>query len=257
MLGSITFLPTLLQVANGVSASAAGILLAPQVLGLLGASVLAGQIVSRTGRYRFLPIVGTLIAATGMLALSTLGTDTTHLQSSVSMAIFGCGIGLTLPVIVVATQNESPVEHLGVATATVNFFRAVGSSIGVAIFGALYTSQLVSALGPGVADDATPEGLRSLSPALQREVADEVADAITSVFRWGVPILLVAFVLAWFMREVPLRTTVGDAAALELAMGEEAALGIVDPAFTPDAFEHPLGGEPDAAADAALDRGVR
>ena len=212
MLGTITFLPTFLQIANGVSASSAGILLAPQALGILGASVLAGQILTRTGHYRFLPIGGTFVAATGMFLLSTLGTDTSRLQSSLYMVVFGIGIGFTLPVIIVATQNEAPVEHLGAATATVNFFRAVGSSIGVAIFGALYTSQLVSALGTTGAEDATPEGMKTLSPALQHETATAVADAITHVFRWGVPILLVAFVLAWFIREVPLRTSSGTVA---------------------------------------------
>jgi EmrB/QacA subfamily drug resistance transporter len=248
MFGTIAYLPTFLQLGGGTSASSAGLLLAPQMVGTMTATVISGQILTRTGRYRALPIVGTAVAAIGMVALSTLEPSTSRLASSAYMFVFGVGIGLTLQVLVVAVQNEAPNEHLGVATSTVNFFRAVGGSVGVALFGALYTSQVTDVLGAGATDRITPEALQAMPPDAARAASTAVADAIPSVFLFAVPALLVAFVLAWFLREVPLRTDSGDArrgARSDLEAVEDALLVYADPAFTPD---HTRGRRVDAGA---------
>jgi predicted MFS family arabinose efflux permease len=134
MFGSITYLPTFLQVANGASASNSGLLLVPIMGGLLAASIIAGRISTRTGRYRRFPVIGMGVTVVGML-LSTLGTGSSRWESGLYMALLGAGIGMVMQIIILATQNEAPVADLGVATSTVTFFRAVGGSVGVALFG--------------------------------------------------------------------------------------------------------------------------
>jgi hypothetical protein len=168
------------------------------------------------------------------------------------MFVLGSGIGLMLQTLVVATQNEAPVAHLGVATSTISFFRAIGGSVGVALFGSLFASRVTSLLGvDGI--DVTPQTVRSLSPSEQQATAEAFADAITHVFAYAVPVLLVAFVLAWFVRETPLRTASGDARrihAMEIEFGEDALMAYADPAFVPDDLE-PL--EPREPRPAAVD----
>lgn len=211
MYGAITYLPTLLQVANGASASDSGLLLVPLMLGLLGASTLAGQIITRTGRYRLFPVVGTALAALGMFLLSTLGTGSSRAESGLYMVMLGVGLGFTMQVMVLATQNETPADDVGVATATVTFFRTVGGSIGVALLGALFTSRLTHLLGSAAPRSMTPEQIAHLPADQRAHVAAAFADAITGVFAYGVPLLVVAFLLALLLREVPLRTQSGQA----------------------------------------------
>lgn len=211
MYGAITYLPTLLQVANGASASDSGILLVPLMLGLLGASTLTGQIVTRTGRYRVFPIIGTAAAAFGMFLLSTLDPGSTRLESSLYMVLLGAGIGCTLQVLILATQNETPAEYLGVATSTVTFFRTVGGSIGVALFGALFANRLTHLLGSAAPTGMTPAQIARLPAGERAQLATAVADAITGVFAYGVPLLVVGFLVARLLRELPLRTQSGDA----------------------------------------------
>jgi EmrB/QacA subfamily drug resistance transporter len=235
MFGTVTYLPTFLQIANGASAANAGLLLVPQLLGTMGASVIAGQIVSRTGRYRVFPILGSAVAAAGMYLLSTMSTDSSRLHSGVAMAVLGFGIGMTLQTLVVATQNEAPVEHLGVATSTISFFRAVGGSIGVALFGSLFTSRVTDLLGDA-ALQVTPQTLARMTPAQAQETATAFAEAVTQVFTFAVPFLLFAFALGWFVREQPLRTTSGGVRSLvtDLEFAEDAVIAYADPAFVPE-----------------------
>jgi EmrB/QacA subfamily drug resistance transporter len=210
LFGTITYLPTFLQVANGASASNSGLLIVPVMAGLLTASIGAGQVITRTGRYRIFPTVGMAIATVGMFLLSTLGTDSPRWESALYMAILGVGIGFTMQIIVLATQNEAPVADLGVATSTVTFFRAVGGSLGVALFGALFSSRLTDLLGGRAPTGLTPEEIAQL-PAVERaDMASAFADAITGVFRLAVPVLLAGFVITWFLKEVPLRTYTDD-----------------------------------------------
>ena len=217
MFGSISFLPLFLQVVGGVSATNSGLLLVPYMLGMLGASVCAGQIVTRTGKYRVLPVTGTGIAVLGLALLSTMDSSTTRLQSGVYMTILGIGLGLSMQVLVLATQNSVKVSDLGVATSSVNFFRSVGGSVGVAIFGALFNTRLSAELAGGagaIQGTITPQAIDAL-PATDKAVfIDAFATALTDVFLIAVPVMIVAFVLTWFLREIPLMASSGQARAL-------------------------------------------
>lgn len=210
MYGGVTYLPSFLQVATGASASNSGLLLMPLMLGLVAASVFAGNVVSRTGRYRIFPIVGTGVLTLAMVLLSTLDTDTSQLVSGTFMVVMGVGIGLIMQVVVVATQNESPARDLGVATSSLNFFRQAGGSLGVAFLGSLFTGRIADMLGSSSAANMTPEQIRALPVAEQTQVAEAFASGVGRIFVVAIPIVLVAFALSWLLREVPLRTTSGQ-----------------------------------------------
>jgi EmrB/QacA subfamily drug resistance transporter len=218
MFGCISFLPLFLQVASGASATNSGLLLVPLMIGMLGASVFAGQIVTRTGRYRVLPIAGTAIAAVGLFLLSTMDAATPRPESGLYMTLLGIGLGLSMQVLVLATQNSVRVSDLGVATSSVNFFRSVGGSVGVALFGALFNSRLASGLagGAGGAVDGTitPQAIAALPAGQKAAFVDLFAGALTDVFLVAVPVMLVAFGLTWLLREIPLRQASGQTLAL-------------------------------------------
>ncbi|HEY5887406.1 MAG TPA: MDR family MFS transporter [Acidimicrobiales bacterium] len=217
MFGSISFLPLFLQVAGGVSATNSGLLLVPYMLGMLGASVLAGQIVTRTGRYRVLPITGTGFAVVGLFLLSTMNAGTPRLQSGIYMTILGIGLGLSMQVLILATQNSVKVGDLGVATSSVNFFRSVGGSVGVAVFGALFNTRLAAELSGGVGaiqGTITPQAIDALPTADKVVFIDAFATALTDVFLIAVPVMVVAFALTWFLREIPLMASSGQTRAL-------------------------------------------
>jgi EmrB/QacA subfamily drug resistance transporter len=189
MLGSITFLPTYLQNVKGVSATESGLALVPLMVGLLLTSTASGQIVSRTGRYKALPILGMAILAVGVFLLLMLTVETPITQIALDLFVFGFGLGLGMQVLTVAVQNVVGVADLGAATSGVSFFRSIGSLLGVAVFGAIYAnsfSQAVASAG------ASPQAY---------------ADAIHSVFIFVLIAALAAFGLSWFLKEVPLRST--------------------------------------------------
>jgi EmrB/QacA subfamily drug resistance transporter len=211
MFGAITYLPTFLQVANGASASNSGLLLVPLMGGLLVASIVSGQIISRTGRYRVFPILGMALTTVGMYLLSTLGAGSSRVESSVYMVLLGAGMGMVIQVLVLAVQNEAPAEDLGVATSTVTFFRTVGGSVGVALFGALFSSRLGDLLGGAAPEGLTPETIGQLPEAQRAQMAGAFADSITMVFRYAVPLLLVGFALTWLLKNMPLRGTSASA----------------------------------------------
>ncbi|HET8617549.1 MAG TPA: MDR family MFS transporter [Acidimicrobiales bacterium] len=211
MFGAITYLPAFLQVANGASASNSGLLLVPVMGGLLASSIIAGQVVSRTGRYRRFPLAGMALSVVAVYLLSTLGTGSSRWESGLYMALFGAGLGLVLQILVLATQNEAPAADLGVATSTVTFFRTVGGSVGVALFGALFNDRIGELLGVAAPSAMTPEQIAALPADQQAATAAAFADAITTVFRYAVPLLLAGFVVTWLLREVPLRTQSGEA----------------------------------------------
>ena len=237
MFTAITYLPTFLQVANGATASNSGLLLVPLFFGVFGSSIVAGQVISRTGHWRPFPIAGTGIATIGMYLLSTLDTHSSRFQSGLDMAVVGVGIGMVMQVLVLATQNEAPVEDLGSATSTVSFARAVGGSVGVALFGALFGSRLTELLGKAADLDVTPEMIRKLPHGQRILTAEAFSDAITRVFLFAVPLLLLAFVLTWFLKETPLRTASGQArraVAFDMEFAEESLGAYGDPALAYD-----------------------
>jgi EmrB/QacA subfamily drug resistance transporter len=227
MYGAITYLPTFLQVANGASASNSGLLIVPVMAGLLSASITAGQIITRTGRYRVFPILGMAVASLGLFLLSTLDVGSSRWESGLYMFVLGAGIGLVMQVMVLATQNEAPIADLGVATSTVTFFRTIGGSLGVSIFGALFTSRLTHLLGSAVPENMTPAAINQLPAEQRAQTATAFADAITNVFLWAVPLVLIGWVLTWLLKEKTLRTSSGHVAR-EAEIAGNGHSGVVD-----------------------------
>ncbi|WP_249416618.1 MDR family MFS transporter [Streptomyces sp. TS71-3] len=220
MFSAMTYLPTFLQVVQGISPTLSGVHMLPMVFGLMLASTVSGQIVSRTGRWKVFPVTGTAVTAVGLLLLHRLDEFSGTLVLSVTFFVFGLGLGLVMQVMVLIVQNSVGYEDLGVATSGATFFRSIGASFGVAIFGTVFAtrlgSQIASALGgrplpPGLSIgslEADPRGIGRLPPALRPPVVHAYASAITDVFLYAAPIAALAFVLAWFLREDRLRASV-------------------------------------------------
>ncbi|MGI5198494.1 DHA2 family efflux MFS transporter permease subunit [Streptomyces sp. CA-288835] len=225
MFGAMTYLPTFLQVVQGVSPTMSGVHMLPMVAGLLLASTVSGQIVSRTGRWKVFPIAGTGVTTLGLLLLHQLDENSSTGEMSAYFAVFGLGLGLVMQVLVLIVQNAVSYEDLGVATSGATFFRSIGASFGVAIFGTIFASRLADKLTtalagqplpPGITPDALesdPRGISELPSALRLSAVQSYASAITDVFLYAAPVAVLGFVLAWFLREDKLRgsVTVPDA----------------------------------------------
>ncbi|MGW7328736.1 DHA2 family efflux MFS transporter permease subunit [Streptomyces sp. NPDC054840] len=220
MFGAMVYLPTFLQVVQGVSPTMSGVHMLPMVLGMLITSTASGQIVSRTGRWKVFPIAGTAVTALGLLLLHQLHRTSSTWEMSVYFFVFGAGLGLVMQVLVLVVQNAVSYADLGVATSGATFFRSIGASFGVAIFGTVFTHQLDDKLAASLAGvtlpagasvaqlEADPRAIAALPADLQPQVLDAYATAITDVFLYAVPIVLIAFVIAWFLKEDKLRASV-------------------------------------------------
>ncbi|WP_155059521.1 MDR family MFS transporter [Streptomyces blattellae] len=220
MLGALTYLPTYLQYVDGDSATVSGVRTLPMVLGLLVASVFSGNVVSKTGQYRYFPIVGSLVMGVGLYLMSLMGPGTSAWLESVYMVVLGVGIGLSMQVLTIAVQNTVEYADLGTATSGVTFFRTLGSSFGTAVFGTIYTNALTPNLTDGIAsaaqagnlDPATltraatsPDGVHELPSPVAAPIIDAYADTLQTVFLWTVPVAAVGFLVALFLRQVQLR----------------------------------------------------
>jgi EmrB/QacA subfamily drug resistance transporter len=220
MFGAMTYLPTFLQVVQGVSPTLSGVHMLPMVAGLLLSSTVSGQIVSRTGRWKVFPIAGTAVTTIGLLLLHRLDEHSSTAQMSAFFFVFGLGLGLVMQVLVLIVQNAVPYEDLGVATSGATFFRSIGASFGVAVFGTIFAGRLSDRLGdafrgvplpPGVSADSLksdPRGIGALPPALRPQAVHAYASSITDVFLYAAPVALVGFLLAWFLKEDRLRGSV-------------------------------------------------
>ncbi|MHB1138951.1 MAG: MDR family MFS transporter [Microthrixaceae bacterium] len=230
MYGAISFLPLFLQAVSGVSATASGLLLLPLMGGLMTTSIASGRLISRTGRYRWWPIVGLAICALGALLLSTLHPDTHLVVISVYSLVFGVGLGMVMQTLILAVQNAVEFSDMGVATSSVTFFRQMGGSFGVAIFGAVLTSTIARELPellPDGSGDPTeiaeainsPEAILAL-PQLVRDAAIEAMSRGLHLMFLGVAcVLLIGFGIAWLLEELPLRDTIGATPMVEGAEG--------------------------------------
>jgi EmrB/QacA subfamily drug resistance transporter len=212
LLGTMTFLPTWLQYCQGVSATSSGVRTLPMVAGLIVASVTAGNLVSRTGRYRIFPISGAVVMAVGMVLLARLDESSSTLESSLAMLVLGVGIGLAMQVLTIIVQNTVDYRDLGVATSGVTFFRTMGSSFGAAVFGTIYAHQLKPKLAEAVVSSGadptkvtTPEAVKTLAPAQHAAVVSAYAESLQHVFRAAVPVAVVALVVALLLKQVPMR----------------------------------------------------
>jgi EmrB/QacA subfamily drug resistance transporter len=218
MFGALTFLPLFLQDVKGVSPIESGVRLFPMMGGLLVASIGSGQLVSRSGRYKVFPVVGTALMTIGLYLMSLIGVATGAWVMAGYMAVFGLGLGFVMQVLMVAVQNAVPYEELGTATSGVAFFRMIGGSFGTAVFGALFSNLLlgnvlhalhVAKVPAGFNLNAeNPSAIHGLPAEVQAGVVNGIAHTIQTMFLIGVPIAFVAFLLSWTLPELELRKTI-------------------------------------------------
>ncbi|HEY3081663.1 MAG TPA: MDR family MFS transporter [Chloroflexota bacterium] len=233
MFGGIIFLPLYLQTVMGLSPTRSGLALLPMVVGLFGSSITSGQLISRTGRYKIFPIVGAAVIVVALLLLSTLGVDTPYWGVALYAFTFGAGLGMTMQTITTAVQNSVDRRDMGAATSSTTFFRSLGGSLGAAIFGTVLSSRLAYHLSvqlgamPSGAAPATGveannvQAIQALAEPLRHLVLAAFAGAIDDVFRFAVPLVALAFVVALFLPEVPLRRGPSRRASAEPETGAE------------------------------------
>jgi EmrB/QacA subfamily drug resistance transporter len=219
LFGSISYLPLFLQVAHGISPTLSGVYLLPMVGGLLLTSIGSGQLIAKTGRYKIYPIVGTAVLVVALFLLSRLDEHTSTALTSTYFFVLGFSLGLILQVLVIAVQNSADYADLGAATSGVTFFRSIGGSFGVSVFGAIFSIRLAGELATALRGVTLPSGfkaasaaadpalLKKLPAAVRADVQHAFSLALHPVFLYAIPVALVAFVLSWFLREVPLRAT--------------------------------------------------
>jgi predicted MFS family arabinose efflux permease len=215
LFAAIVFLPLFLQLVTGATATASGLLILPMLLASTFSTIVSGRLMTRAGRYKLFPIIGFALMSAGLALLATLGTSSGRGTAMAYMAVFGLGFGLTTQVLLVAVQNAVDRRELGTATASVNLFRALGGSVGVAVYGAVFAAGLRYALprhlpGRAAGIDAhgiqgSPDRIRMLSAPIRHGVAASVADALHSVFLIATPIAVAGLLVVLFLNERPLR----------------------------------------------------
>lgn len=212
LFGAVTYLPSYLQIVKSESPTGSGLRMVTLMGGLLASSIVTGQLVSRHGRYRVFPIVGTALMTIGLALCSLLGTATPLWLASLYMLVLGAGIGAVMPILTLVAQNAVEQRHLGVATSNATLFRQVGGSIGVSIFGAIFANRLAAELAlrlpAGVRTPSTdPRTVQALPPAVHDPYVAAFAAALQPVFLVAAAVALVAFGVSFLLRDVPLRDT--------------------------------------------------
>ncbi|HEY1794754.1 MAG TPA: MDR family MFS transporter [Stellaceae bacterium] len=211
MFGSITFMPLYLQVVKGITPTHAGMALAPMMAGMLMTSIATGRIIHRIGRYRPFPIIGTAVMTIGLGLLGTLKLDTAVPVACGFVMLLGVGMGLVMQVLVLAVQNAVEYRHLGVATSGSMLFRSIGGSVGVSVFGAIFTAALTSDLahllpaGTPIPTATAPASIQALPMAERTIYLQAFTAALHPVFVYAAVIAAFAFVLTWFLKGLPLR----------------------------------------------------
>lgn len=216
MFGAIIFIPEYQQIVRGDSATRSGLLMIPLVFGLLSASIFSGRLVSKWGRYRLFPIFGSLLITLGYFLFSNISLTTSQWLLSLWMLVLGAGVGLFMQIMTLAVQNAVDRRHLGSATSVVVFFRSIGSSLGAAIFGAVLTARLTHHLQNNLPPNAganlngrnlsvTHATLQQLPPSVSHGILQSFAQSFQDVFLFGIPFALAALIVAFFLREKPLR----------------------------------------------------
>ncbi|WP_082368917.1 MDR family MFS transporter [Arthrobacter sp. ERGS1:01] len=218
MFGTLAYLPTYLQMVTGANATQAGLLMIPMMAGLLITSIGSGQLVSRTGRYKWLPITGMFIVAGALVLLSSMTPAMPVWVICAYLAIMGIGLGMSMQILVLIVQNQFPNSQVGMATASSNYFRQIGASLGSAVVGSLFATRLANLLiermngsgsgGSGGINSLTPEIVRNLPAGVRNVVIGAYNDALTPIFIYMVPLLIVAGILLLFVKEIPLATTI-------------------------------------------------
>jgi len=224
LIGSVTYLPVFLQIVKGLSPTESGLRMVPLMAGTLVTSIIAGQLVSRTGKYKLFPIVGTIIVTLSLFLISRMTGETSTLAASLYMLLLGLGLGFVMQVLIIAVQNAVDYRDLGVATSNAILFRFIGGSLGTALLGAVLATQLganVQRLIPGTAalDSISPQALAGLSPALRAAYTEAFVASLSTVFVVAAAISFFGLLVALLLPERPLRETI--AAAAEADIGGE------------------------------------
>lgn len=220
LFGSITLLPVYFQVVKGLDPTSAGLHLTPMMLGVFITSIISGQIISRIGRYKIFPVIGTALMTLALILLARVGLETSAAVASTYMLLLGAGLGMVMQILVMAVQNAVAYEQLGVATSGTTLFRSIGGTIGAALFGGIFAYVLearIHAALPGVSEAVRdPNAIAALAEPLRSAYLAVFVDALHPVFVTAAMIALVSFFLALAIKEVPLRSSiapepVGDA----------------------------------------------
>jgi EmrB/QacA subfamily drug resistance transporter len=213
---AIVYVPLFLQVVKGVGATNSGLLLVPMMAGVLVATLVSGRLITKTGRYKIFPVVGLALSSVAMYLFSTMTVDTSRLVVSAYMVLLGLGFGLVTQVLVIAVQNAVDFRTMGTATAATSFFRALGGSVGVAVFGAILNSQISSQLATGPAAGlrpasllSTPDRIRALAPPVHSAVTHAVSQGLHWVYLVATPLAAIGFLVVLFLKETPLRSAGG------------------------------------------------
>jgi EmrB/QacA subfamily drug resistance transporter len=230
LFGSVVYIPLFLQVVNGDSPTGSGLRLLPLMAGLLTTSIVSGRLISRTGRYKIFPIIGTALMIVGLFLLSTMTATTTTLQAAVYMLVVGLGLGSTMQVLVLAVQNSVEYQDLGVATSGATLFRSIGGAVGTAILGSVFAGRLKTnlasalvhlhaPLSPAIAKQIqggadNPAALKKLPPALHSAYIHAFTTALSPVFVVAAGAAAVAFLLSLVLEERPLRDSVSAASGI-------------------------------------------
>jgi len=247
MFGGMASIPLYLQIVKGASPTKAGLLILPMVLGMMAASLTAGQIISRTGHYRRFPIIGSALLVVGLVLMSRIGVGTPLWQTDIYMLVFGAGLGMNMQTLVLAMQNAVHPKDMGVSTAAATFFRQVGGTLGTAVFlsilfssaGSHIKSQYQQAAGTRAFEQAARAHPDQLALLGRRASLNDTSflsridgnlahpyllgfsQAMDLVFTVGAAVLVFAFLLSLFLKEVPLRLQSGLEAARTAAAAED------------------------------------
>ncbi|HEX6452469.1 MAG TPA: MDR family MFS transporter [Trebonia sp.] len=215
MFGAMTFLPLYQQTVQGATPTISGLLLTPMMVGSMITSVAAGQLVTKTGKYKLFPILGGGIMAVGMFLLTNLGPNTSRFDSGLYYAVLGLGMGFLMQMVSLISQNSVEMRDMGVASSARMYFQQIGGSLGVAAFGALFASRLNSAIASAKGASGVhlqisggsfdPAQVTRLSAAAKEVVFAAISHGIQGVFYAVLPTAIMVFILAWFIKEVPLR----------------------------------------------------
>lgn len=219
MMGTISYLPTYMQIVNGASATESGYMMLPTMVGMMIMSTVSGFLASKTGRYKWMPVASCLVAAVALVLMSTIAVETSTIMMFVYLFILGFGMGLGQQILVLIVQNEFPHAMVGTATSSNNYIREVGATLGSSVIGALFTSRLADQLaGAGEALASTGLSANSITPAIVAQLPTDIQllvqnayhDALVPIFLYLAPFLLVGAVLLLFLKENPLKDTIED-----------------------------------------------
>jgi EmrB/QacA subfamily drug resistance transporter len=227
LFGGTVFLSQYFQISLGKSPTVAGLMSLPLIFGLLVSSTVAGQLITKYGRWKAYLVAGAVVMTGGMLLLSTIDAHTSVLKLSLFMAVLGIGVGMLMQNLVLAAQNDVPAQELGTTTSSLTFFRSMGGAIGVSALGAVLANRVTSLLAerigtPATGGTAKVPDLSTLPPQVLTIVRDVYGEATASLFLVGTPIALLAVIAVLFIKEKPLHTLSGD----ERRAQEEAAAGV-------------------------------